>query len=41
LRLFKQPLSQNGCDLLAGQILSDGPIKMIQSDRPGGEQTRR
>jgi hypothetical protein len=31
----------NQCDLLAGQILSDGPIKMIQSDRPGGEQTRR
>jgi len=27
--------------LLAGQILLDGPIKMIQSDRPGGEQTRR
>src|SRR5271165_4496963 len=34
-------VSQNGCDLLAGQILSDGPIKMIQSDRLGGEQTRR
>src|SRR5271165_4535738 len=34
-------VSQNGCDLLAGQILSDGPIKMIQSDRLGGEQARR
>ena len=34
-------VSQNGCDLLAGQILLDGPIKMIHSDRPGGKQTRR
>jgi hypothetical protein len=34
-------VSQNGCDLLAEQILLDGPIKMIQSDRLGGEQMRR
>jgi len=27
--------------LILGQILLDGPIKTIQSDRPGGEQTRR
>jgi hypothetical protein len=34
-------VSQNGCDLLAGQILSDGPIRMIQSDRPGGKRMKR
>src|SRR5271157_6034029 len=34
-------VSRNGCDLLAGQILSDGPIKMIQSDHPAGKRMRQ
>src|SRR5208337_5577791 len=34
-------VSRNGCDLLAGQILSDGPIRVIQSDHPAGKRMRQ